>query len=74
MIVLAALCVVLSAPSERVNASRLRVEQVTSTAPVQLIIDTDLGFDVDDVGALAVAHALADQGHVDTWRGLQHRP
>jgi len=65
MIVLAALCVVLSAPSERVNASRLRVEQVTSTAPVQLIIDTDLGFDVDDVGALAVAHALADQGHVD---------
>ena len=33
-------------------------------APVQLIIDTDLGFDVDDVGAIAVAHALADQGHV----------
>jgi len=32
---------------------------------VQLIIDTDLGFDVDDVGAIAVAHALADQGHVD---------
>ena len=36
-----------------------------NTAPVQLIIDTDLGFDVDDVGAIAVAHALADQGHVD---------
>ena len=35
------------------------------SAPVQLIIDTDLGFDIDDVGALAVAHALADQGHVD---------
>ena len=34
-------------------------------APVQLIIDTDLGFDVDDVGAIAVAHALADQGKVD---------
>lgn len=36
-----------------------------SAAPVQLIVDTDLGFDVDDVGALAVAHALADQGRVD---------
>ena len=33
--------------------------------PVQLIIDTDLGFDVDDVGALSVAHALADKGHAD---------
>jgi len=38
---------------------------VAATAPVQLIIDTDLGFDVDDVGAIAVAHALADQGRVD---------
>jgi len=38
---------------------------VRGVAPVQLIIDTDLGFDVDDVGAIAVAHALADQGHVD---------
>lgn len=36
-----------------------------SAAPVQLIIDTDLGFDVDDVGAMSVAHALADKGHVD---------
>ena len=32
---------------------------------VQLIIDTDLGFDVDDFGAIAVAHALADKGFVD---------
>lgn len=38
---------------------------VSAAAPVQLIIDTDLGFDVDDVGAIAVGHALADQGHVD---------
>lgn len=37
----------------------------STPAPVQLIIDTDLGFDVDDVGAIAVAHALADLGHVD---------
>jgi hypothetical protein len=35
------------------------------SADVKLIIDTDLGFDVDDFGAIAVAHALADQGHVD---------
>jgi hypothetical protein len=40
-------------------------QSTLAAAPVQLIIDTDLGFDVDDVGAIAVAHALADQGHVD---------
>ena len=28
-------------------------------AKVNLIIDTDAGFDVDDIGALAVAHNLA---------------
>merc|ERR1712166_1652138 len=36
-----------------------------SASKVQLIIDTDLGFDVDDVGAITVAHALADEGLVD---------
>ncbi|KAL3912084.1 MAG: hypothetical protein SGPRY_008460 [Prymnesium sp.] len=30
--------------------------------PVDLILDTDLSIDVDDVGAMCVAHALADQG------------
>lgn len=30
--------------------------------PVQLIIDTDLGFDVDDAGAIAVANHLQDIG------------
>ena len=39
----------------------LLIASVLSSAPVQLIIDTDLGFDVDDVGALAVAHALFEQ-------------
>ena len=33
--------------------------------PVALIFDTDWGPDVDDVGALAVLHALADNGEVD---------
>ncbi|WP_300701378.1 nucleoside hydrolase [Bacteroides sp.] len=32
---------------------------------VLLILDTDLGPDYDDVGAMAVMHALADSGYVD---------
>ncbi|GMH88937.1 hypothetical protein TrST_g3681 [Triparma strigata] len=34
----------------------------TSSSPVKLIIDTDLGFDVDDVGAISVGHYLQDIG------------
>lgn len=33
--------------------------------PVPLILDTDISSDVDDVGAVAVLHALADQGKAD---------
>ncbi len=33
--------------------------------PVSLIFDTDMGPDYDDVGAMAVLHALADSGEVD---------
>jgi inosine-uridine nucleoside N-ribohydrolase len=32
--------------------------------PVRIIFDTDLESDVDDVGAIAVLHALADRGEV----------
>ena len=32
----------------------------SALATVNLIIDTDAGFDVDDIGALAVAHHYAD--------------
>ncbi len=32
--------------------------------PVPLILDTDMSFDVDDVGALCLAHALADRNEV----------
>lgn len=32
--------------------------------PVPLILDTDIGPDYDDVGAMAVLHALADRGEV----------
>jgi len=33
--------------------------------PINLILDTDLGPDYDDVGAMAVMHALADSGLVN---------
>lgn len=35
------------------------------TGPVRLVVETDFFSDVDDVGALAVAHALADRGEVE---------
>ena len=39
--------------------------QAVLGAPVDLIIDTDLSIDVDDVGAVCLAHALADRGEVN---------
>ncbi len=41
-----------------------RSEQPQYAEPVKLIFDTDMGPDYDDVGALAVLHALADSGEV----------
>ena len=35
-----------------------------AASPVRLILDTDLGPDYDDVGAMAVLHALVDSGQV----------
>jgi hypothetical protein len=35
---------------------------VTAATPPRIILDTDLSTDVDDAGAVAVAHVLADQG------------
>ena len=37
----------------------------SADGPVQLIIDTDLGFDVDDVGAISVAFHAQDIGLAD---------
>lgn len=37
----------------------------TGGRKINLILDTDLGPDYDDVGAMAVMHALADSGYVD---------
>ena len=36
-----------------------------SVEPVKLILDTDLGPDYDDVGAMALMHALADSNQVE---------
>ena len=36
-----------------------------AAAPVKLIVDTDAGFDVDDVGAISVANALQDAGEAE---------
>ena len=33
--------------------------------PVALIVDTDMSIDVDDIGALCAAHALADRGEAE---------
>jgi|TARA_B100000524_G_scaffold90847_1_gene42643 hypothetical protein len=38
------------------------VGAVTDKKPVDFILDTDFSIDVDDVGALCIAHALTDNG------------
>ncbi|MCK9638743.1 MAG: nucleoside hydrolase [Prolixibacteraceae bacterium] len=36
-----------------------------SSGPIKIILDTDIGPDFDDVGAVAVLHAMADSGKVE---------
>jgi inosine-uridine nucleoside N-ribohydrolase len=43
-------------------AAGLAVALAGAAAPVDVIFDTDMAHDVDDVGALALLHALADRG------------
>lgn len=45
------------------NEKKANKDKVEPT-PVSLILDTDLGPDYDDVGAMALMHALADSGQV----------
>ena len=40
-------------------------ESMDSLVPVKVIFETDFTFDVDDVGALAMLHALADNGEAE---------
>ena len=46
------------------NVSK-NIPQTDKPQPVNLILDTDLGLDYDDVGAMALMHALADSGQVN---------
>ena len=52
------------------------VTVTSSSTPVPLIVDTDIGGggcqDVDDVAALCMAHALADNGEADLLAVLQN--
>jgi inosine-uridine nucleoside N-ribohydrolase len=41
------------------------VAGLAPAAPVKVIFDTDMAEDVDDAGALALLHALADRGEVE---------
>ena len=43
----------------------LHAETGVCSSPVTVIFDTDISTDVDDVGAVAVLHALADRGSVE---------
>ena len=43
----------------------VQAQKGSTSAPVSLILDTDIGPDYDDVGAMAVMHALADSGKVN---------
>lgn len=38
---------------------------LVSAAPVPVILDTDIGPDYDDVGAMAILHVLADRGEAE---------
>merc|ERR1711998_1631 len=46
-------------------AAAALLASTTQAADVKLIIDSDAGFDVDDIHAIAVAHNLEKQGKVD---------
>jgi inosine-uridine nucleoside N-ribohydrolase len=45
-------------------SSHFILAQISNKPVVSLILDTDIGPDYDDVGAIAVMHALADRGEV----------
>lgn len=49
-------------PPKPVELRPSATEETTQAAGAAIIFDTDYGFDVDDVGALAVLNALADNG------------
>ena len=40
-------------------------QETTADQPKKVIYETDMCLDVDDVGGLAMLHALADEGEVE---------
>jgi len=60
-----ALAGLLLASCSRAPEPGLEAQAAVSAAPVPVIFDTDLGYDADDAGALAVLHALADRGEAE---------
>ena len=51
--------------SEGTKVSKTRLVTVITGIPKKIIFETDMCLDVDDVGALAALHALANNGEVD---------
>ena len=45
--------------------SQAALVALSTANPVPLIIDTDLGFDVDDTGAVCIANELMTRGEAD---------
>lgn len=52
-------------PATAAQATDVVVQNHPVSSPVPVIYDTDMSTDVDDVGALAMLHGMADQGDVD---------
>jgi inosine-uridine nucleoside N-ribohydrolase len=63
--VLSVICISCKPSAKDNKSSDNAVIETLSQTPVNLILDTDLGPDFDDVGAMALMHALADSGQVN---------
>ena len=50
---------------ENSTPTKEKVEKAIEKTPVKVIFDTDMQSDVDDIGAMAVLHALADRGELE---------
>lgn len=59
------LAIILTLFTMIMTPSNLLAEGAEKTPPKKVIFETDMSTDVDDVGALAVLHALADSGEAE---------
>ena len=55
------------------GAYYVNVDRLTPVPPVKLILDTDMSGDCDDVGALALLHALVDRGECELLATIVNR-